>query len=360
MKVKICVLFLVLSFTFYPKIESLVYGALAEPITTGQFRERLTSAAELLESIGEQDTSVPSRILRQLKRDFPSEMVVSTGKEDIDIQNGWFLDSLAKVEGAETEVEFRKALKLLKLQLSSLLNEVVAEPRPEEANPKILLASILSRKEFSQKKTHPAIKSFAERLNEKIKGLLLKVKGGLEKILEKLVSLVEKLLKLFPSPPNLESLKSVHNPLIIFIYVFIGILAVVFFVRYKWYLYFLRRTKKFDAQSLEFADTVELQRWEIAQERAEQALRNGDLKLAFHYLYLALLLFLEEKKLLIYHESTTNWEYIRQLKSHPSLHQNFQSLTNIFERMWYGIRPFNVDDYNKFLGGYNQIIKGFL
>ena len=68
-----------------------------------------------------------------------------------------------------------------------------------------------------------------------------------------------------------------------------------------------------------------------------QALEAGKYDLAIRLYYQALLKELSIRKLVTWKKGKTNFEYLRELRTH-CLYDDFHSLTLIFERIWYGGR----------------------
>ncbi len=82
-----------------------------------------------------------------------------------------------------------------------------------------------------------------------------------------------------------------------------------------------------------------------ALDRAQTQARSGDYRTAVRYLYLSSLLWLDERKLLRYDRSLTNREYLLQTQANPALQAQLQPVVSTFERVWYGHRELEEQDF---------------
>jgi hypothetical protein len=91
----------------------------------------------------------------------------------------------------------------------------------------------------------------------------------------------------------------------------------------------------------------------LAAERA----RNGEFQGAFRAAYLAILLWMDARRLVEYAPSRTNWEYVRAAagSSLPSVHEPLRTLTGDFDRKVYGGEACGRADYEKALSIYQSI-----
>ncbi len=78
---------------------------------------------------------------------------------------------------------------------------------------------------------------------------------------------------------------------------------------------------------------------------AEEFVRKGEWRLALRAVYLALLSLLHERGAIRYARDRTNGEYAAALASVPA-GEPFQSLTGMFDRAWYGDKPFAEEGYD--------------
>ena len=90
----------------------------------------------------------------------------------------------------------------------------------------------------------------------------------------------------------------------------------------------------------------------------QQALQNGNYRLAIRYLYLQSLKILTDKNLIAWLPNKTNRDYLRELNA-TSFQQPFRDITNIFEYAWYGNLTVTEEDFagmkEEFLKFQNQL-----
>jgi len=79
-------------------------------------------------------------------------------------------------------------------------------------------------------------------------------------------------------------------------------------------------------------------------EAIQQALQNGNYRLAIRLLYLQNLKTLSDKNLIVWQPNKTDADYLREI-SKPRLKQAFKNITDIFEYAWYGNLVVTKDDF---------------
>lgn len=85
-----------------------------------------------------------------------------------------------------------------------------------------------------------------------------------------------------------------------------------------------------------------------ALDRAQTEARSGDYRTAVRYLYLSSLLWLDERKLVRYDRSLTNREYLQEARANPALHDRLAPVVNTFDRVWYGHRDLEEQDFRAY------------
>lgn len=82
--------------------------------------------------------------------------------------------------------------------------------------------------------------------------------------------------------------------------------------------------------------------------RAEELASSGDYLLAVRALFMALLLELDRRRLVPYDASATNGEYLRALRrlGYRGLLQPSAALVRTYDRLWYGSRHADAQDYH--------------
>jgi hypothetical protein len=92
-----------------------------------------------------------------------------------------------------------------------------------------------------------------------------------------------------------------------------------------------------------------------AMQRAQDSAGAGDHRLAVRYLYLSLLLLLEERGLLRYNRSRTNREYLRSVQDHPQVALLLQDVIEVFDRVWYGYQAIDDSSYANYVEQVNRL-----
>jgi Domain of unknown function (DUF4129) len=89
--------------------------------------------------------------------------------------------------------------------------------------------------------------------------------------------------------------------------------------------------------------------------QAEASARAGDWRDAVHCLYWATIVMLEGRRAWRHNPARTPREYVRLLKPGSPQHGALRGLTQIFERLWYGLREAAPSDYEKARGLYENL-----
>ena len=78
----------------------------------------------------------------------------------------------------------------------------------------------------------------------------------------------------------------------------------------------------------------------------EEALREGNYRLAVRYRFLKILKLLSQKELIEWHFEKTNMDYLGEI-THGPLQQEFRKASYLFENIWYGLQPIDEKGYHK-------------
>jgi len=107
-------------------------------------------------------------------------------------------------------------------------------------------------------------------------------------------------------------------------------------------------------KAIEDEKTAELEKIDYSRlrERAAVLAENGEFRDAVRYLYLSLLLFLDNRQLISFRLSKTNREYLSELRKSSRDMERFAGLVQIFERKWYGMEDCTESDYLEFRATY--------
>ncbi|MCP4415649.1 MAG: DUF4129 domain-containing protein [Chloroflexi bacterium] len=87
---------------------------------------------------------------------------------------------------------------------------------------------------------------------------------------------------------------------------------------------------------------------DLALKRAQELSGEGDYRTAVRYLYLSSLLLLEERGLLRYDRSLTNYEYLRSVAHRPELAAILRDVIDVFDRVWYGFQLLEANEYEQY------------
>jgi len=99
-----------------------------------------------------------------------------------------------------------------------------------------------------------------------------------------------------------------------------------------------------NSQSTELAWTRESNDWAA---QAESSARAGDWRDAVHCLYWATIVMLEGRRAWRHNPARTPREYVRLLKPGSAQQGALRGLTQIFGRLWYGLRDADATDYQR-------------
>lgn len=89
---------------------------------------------------------------------------------------------------------------------------------------------------------------------------------------------------------------------------------------------------------------------------AEALARDGNLRAAIRKAYIALLVELGDRKVISLAQYKTNRDYLRDVHEIELLHRNLKTLTQSFERHWYGFAQTNENDWLAFRSGYTEAL----
>lgn len=91
-------------------------------------------------------------------------------------------------------------------------------------------------------------------------------------------------------------------------------------------------------------------------EEAENLAQQGNLRGAIRKGYIALLCELSDRKIIGLAGHKTNRDYLRDVRKRKELHQKMNTLTNNFERNWYGLKKTDEKDWEEFKQNYQQAV----
>jgi hypothetical protein len=90
---------------------------------------------------------------------------------------------------------------------------------------------------------------------------------------------------------------------------------------------------------------------------AEALARRGDVRSAIRKAYIALLVELGDRKVLTLAQHKTNRDYLNAVRNIPPLHPTMRTLTDSFERHWYGFVEATENDWQSFRSRYQAALQ---
>jgi hypothetical protein len=90
---------------------------------------------------------------------------------------------------------------------------------------------------------------------------------------------------------------------------------------------------------------------------AEALARRGELRAAIRKAYIALLVELDERKVISLAQYKTNRDYLHAIREVQPLYRNVKLLTDSFEQHWYGLTHATETDWMTFRSAYDQALR---
>ncbi len=306
-------------------------------------------AIQLENSLRENESSDSGRrdLVAQVRRDFPASERIDWNGGTVEATNGWLLDKIRSLE-SETDVkkqllqtvEIREYLSTIIFTLEELEERAAVDQTKDRDKQK--LAEILRREEYQK----PQQKQ--------------------ESIFQKwLTEFLQWLESLFPKPNvSPEAFSGLgYLTVVLQVLLYAALLGLLGFLVYKIIpLLFpkLRRNRKpkkkkerviLGEQLSEDATAVDL----FAE--AERLAREGNLRGAIRKGYIALLCDLSDRKVIGLARNKTNRDYLRDVRSRSELHPRMKTVTDSFERHWYGFQESGDEDWARFRDDYKEAIR---
>lgn len=168
-------------------------------------------------------------------------------------------------------------------------------------------------------------------------------------------------LNLNPLRPRVPNVPSVNagaaNFLVYIMWGLLALLVAVFlFLAIRQFIWKLERSKKLRATALIEDDEPErtLDEWLAL---SDQLQAEGRFREAIRCLYVACLLRFDEHRIGRFDRTQTNWEHYRRIQSSPNYPKEFDLLTPTrdFDHVWYGFRPTNSAEVQRFRDAYKTL-----
>ena len=322
----------------------------AQATPVGEYQKHLSQAITALDSLAQianENETIPAfetrtaETIASVRQLLPASETVELGQQAFTVDNSWLQTELEKYKTASaTERPALREQVIERLQaIRERTNEVEAtasENHDKEQKTK-KLAEILQRPEYARKvKQESAIGRLWRQFWKWLANLIPKPK---------------------PIAPGASRILS----MIVQVFVILLALAVLIFVA-RLFLPRLLHSRRAKRKVKEGARIVLGERLESDQSatdllsEAEGLARAGDLRAAIRKAYIALLLELGERKIIVLEQHKTNRDYLRAVRRVERLYPNVKQLTDSFELHWYGLARATETDWQTFRSGYKQAL----
>ncbi len=333
----------------------LVFKTAASPVTLDDYKAKIDSARilaiEVEDSLRDDGDEIAGPLSRefaaQIRKDFPASERIEWEGGTVETANQWMLDKVGALEGeADSKkklvpiVEIREHLSSISFKLHELEKNAAADRTKDKDNQK--LGEILRREEYQkpQEKQESAVQRW------------------LREFLEWLESM-------FPKPNVPSQAFSGMGYLTVFVQVLLyaALLGLLGFLLYKIVPKIFPQFKRTRNPRPKKERTIlgeELGEDVTAVDlfdEAERLAREGNLRGAIRKGYIALLCELSDRKVIGLARNKTNRDYLRDVRSRRDLHPRLKSVTDTFERHWYGFQESADQDWARFRDEYKEAIR---
>jgi len=316
-------------------------NAAAIPIADYQhnLKQAITALDTLRQSDEEEDPNAYETRINQtieaVRGVLPQSQIVECDGEVCNVDNSWLHKALDELNQADDRLkklgQILQTLQALETRIAE--RQQSGSSRDSKDEEKSRLESILARPEYVKGAQGP---------------------NALSRVLQDFFRWLRNLL---PEPRSTDPGRANLITQIAQIVVIIGALVVLGYVL-KILLTRFKRTRKPKTKKKREARVVLGERLEPEDtatdllSEAEALARQGDLRAAIRKGYIALLVELGDRKLISLAQHKTNRDYLNSLRNAPQLHSKMRSLTNSFERHWYGFVQADQNDWQDFRSGY--------
>ena len=321
--------------------------------TLEDYKAKIESAVTLSMALegslrdGEPAAARAREFAAQIRRDFPSSERIEWEGGTVETSSQWLLDKAAALENQTdshkqfiSASEIREHLSTVSFKLNELEKSAAADRTKDQDKQK--LAEILRREEYQklQEKTESAVQRW------------------LREFLEWLESIFPK-----PSAPSQGVSGMGFLATLLQIVLYAALLGLLGFLLYKIVPRLFPQLKRTRSRKPKKPRTIlgeqlgeDVTAVDLFDE-AERLAREGNLRGAIRKGYIALLCDLSDRRVIGLVRNKTNRDYLRDVRSRQDLHSRLKSVTDMFERHWYGFQESAEQDWAKFRDEYKEAIR---
>jgi hypothetical protein len=339
--------FAVLLFALLALVPALVNGQYLSPSDYQQNLNRAIHTLQDLEEFAEAEDPADyqnelHQALATVRKVLPAQQSVQSSDEVCNVDNTWLHDALKEIESASAEKRPDQIARVIE-RLAAVEDRVAYERRAAtDADNKVYtkgkMESILARPEYAPQAQGP---------------------NALLRVIQDFLQWLEQFLPRFPRVGSGGSSRVAS--LLQVVVVVVALLVVLYVARIL-----LRRFKTSPrkrarkkrkaliilGEQLKPEDTAS----DLLSE-AEALARQGDLRAAIRKAYVALLVELGDRNLITLAQHKTNRDYLNAVKNIPLLHSTMRTLTDSFERHWYGFADATDSDWQNFRSRYHAALQ---
>jgi hypothetical protein len=320
-------------------------------IPLSDYQKNLQRAITALDTLAQRDEEESdagynqrlAETINVVRQSLPEKQSIDSEDPALNVDNVWLHKLLEQLEVAsESDAQsicqqLIESLKSIDERVVELQNAKSSGLSKSEAESR--LASILNRSEYSSSKAQ---------------------ESAISRLTQRLARWIASILPQFsPLEPGKGSPFTMAAQIVV-----IGLaLAVIAFVAFKLIKHFRGRVRPARLKKKREPRIVLGERLEPDASAtdllsdAEALARQGELRAAIRKAYIALLVELGDRKVISLAQHKTNRDYLRSVRSHPSLHNNMTGLTDRFERHWYGFAQTSVTDWQNFKADYQVALR---
>jgi len=323
-------------------------SANAESIPAADYHNNVQRAVTALDTLKQVDENESSAAYEQrfeqtiagVSEALPEHQSVQTSEGVCEVDNSWLHEELKKLKSSSSQeraTELERVVERLKA-VEERVGPGETETTGDKAQTKEKLESILTRPEYA---------------NE------AKGTSALNRLLMDFFRWLEQLL---PKPVRPRSGNARWMTVMAELMVVLVALVVLFFV-VKILLARFKPKRRRSAPKKREPRIVLGERLEPEEtavdllSEAEALARRGEIRGAIRKAYIALLVELGDRKVIMLAQHKTNRDYLNAVRNLPPLHQTMRGLTDSFERHWYGLVEASDNDWQSFRSAYYSALQ---